>query len=91
VVALDALEQYIAAHFVEWKATFVSLAQAGDWLWNPNVGFAQVIELSDGAKARVHLRKRAEDLTVVLSFYINLRDISQHDATLLALLAASYE
>jgi hypothetical protein len=91
VAAVSDLEQYISAHFDGWKPMFVSSAQAGDWLWNPNVAFAQVIEMKDSGKAQVHLRRRSEDLTVKLSYYLNLRDMSSRDATLRALLAACFE
>jgi len=91
VAAVNDLEQYISAHFDEWKTTFVSSARAADWLWNPNVAFAQVIEMKDSGKAQVHLRRRSEDLTVKLSYYLNLRDMSFHNASLRALLAACYE
>jgi hypothetical protein len=91
VAAVNDLERYISAHFDGWKPTFVSSARTGDWLWNPKVAFAQVIEMKDLGKAQIHLRKRSEDITVQLSYYLNLRDISSRDATLWALFAACFE
>ena len=91
VVSVNDLEQFISAHFDGWKPMFVSSGQVGDWLWNPNVAFAQVIEMKDSGKALVHLRRRAEDLTVKLSYYLNLRDMSSRDAALCALFAACFE
>jgi hypothetical protein len=91
VAAVNDLEQYISSHFDGWKPTLVSSAQVGDWLWNPKVAFAQVIEMKDSGKAKIHVRKRSEDITVQLSYYLNLRDISSRDATLWALFAACFE
>jgi hypothetical protein len=91
VNAFEALERYAESRFDEWSLKSVSLARAGDWLWRPKVGFGQIIDLKESGKAMVHLRKRAESLPVVLSFYVNLRDISAHDERLAALVAACYE
>jgi len=88
VNAFEALEQYAGARFAEWRSKFGSLGRAGDWLWNPSVGFGQIIELKDSGKAMVHLRKKAESLKVVLSFYVNLREVSEHDGKVAACIAA---
>ena len=91
VLALDALELYIGKHFDDWTGKVVSVAEVGDWLWHPKVGFSQVIELGHSSKALIHARKRVEDLKVELSYHINLRDISQRDGTLRSLFASSQE
>jgi hypothetical protein len=54
---------------------------AGDWLWNSGVRFAQVIELQEDGKAKVHVRKRAATLNnVKLSFYVNLGIVAECDS-----------
>lgn len=91
VEALDSLEQYLGGRFEEWKRKPAFEPHVGDWLWNPNAGFAEVIEVKEWDKAKVHIRKRAQTVLVVLPFYINLRGLSERDEEFASLLAACSE
>ena len=91
VAALDSLEQYLGESFEEWKKKPPCEPHVGDWLWNPSAGFAEFIRVEEWPKARVHVRKRAEAVLVVLSYYINLRGLSERDKKFALLLAAFSE
>ena len=80
---VNALEEYLHLRFAEWRVLAGSSACTGDWIWNPHVGFAQILDLHGPEKAEVHVRKRAENLIVKLSHYLNLRIFSSHDGQLL--------
>ena len=82
----ESLERYLPRIFEKRKGTGAK-PEVDDWLWNPSVGFAQIVELREQGRARVHVRKRAETLeTVLLSYYINIRDIAAKDEKLQSLM-----
>lgn len=82
VERFDTMESFLRERFEDLKQrTASSRAAVGDWLWNTGVGFAEVVELQESQKAKVHVRKRAETLNNVrLSFYVNLRVLADQDA-----------
>lgn len=54
--------------------------EIGDWLWNSNVGFARIEQIISIKKGRVHIPARARTAdNVNLSFYTNLRKLSEDD------------
>jgi hypothetical protein len=90
IAAMREIEQYLRSYDDTLKAKLSGSACIGGWLWNPRVGFAELIAFRDPGKASSHIRNRAENVNVVLSYYINVRDVSRENATLRQLLAACY-
>jgi hypothetical protein len=89
--AFESLERYAKSCLIDCQKVAPS-ARVGDWLWNPNVGFSQITQLlSEPGKAMAHWRQRAEAVKVMLSYCVNLREASEHDKKLAALVAACSE
>jgi hypothetical protein len=89
VHAFDNLEGFLRPRVDNLKANGASGAKVDDWLWNTGVGFAQILELGEDGKAKVHVPKKAETLnSVLLSFYVNLRILAEQDFNFRRLLAA---
>jgi len=88
VSAFAQLELYLNSHAEEWKRSHMHEALKGDWVWNPNVGFGLVEEVTSSDRARVDVRRKADTLNVMLSYYINLRERAENDALLAGLLDA---
>ena len=91
MAAFESLEQY-AKSCLSNPNQMIPPARVGDWLWNPKVGFFQITQmLSEPGKAMAHWRERAESVKVMPSYCVNLREISEHDTKLAALVAACSE
>jgi hypothetical protein len=91
MAAFESLEHY-AKSCLNDPHKVAPQARVGDWLWNPKVGFFQITQLlSEPGKAMAHWRQRAESVKVMLSYCANLRDLSEHDKKLAALVAACSE
>jgi hypothetical protein len=81
VQAFDALEAYVAPRFEAIAGMQGERASVEDWLWRPTMGYGQIVEVEEGEKARVHLRKKAATVSHVrLSYYVNLRVLAERDA-----------
>jgi hypothetical protein len=85
MAAFESLQQYAKSCLSDPHKAAPS-ARVGDWLWNPKVGFFQITQmLSEPGKAMAHWRERAESVKVMLSYCVNLREVSEHDKKLAAL------
>lgn len=81
VEAFESLEAFLSPRFEQLAGTKGERASVGDWLWRPGMGFGQIMEVEEGQKASVHLRKKAETVKhIKLSFYVNLRVLGEADA-----------
>lgn len=78
---VQAIEELLGPAWKDRNSFQPFYAREGDWLWNPKMGFVQIMDMDrETAKATIHARRKAKTIqNVKTNFYVNLRQIRETD------------